>query len=212
MNRFFFQSLIIVLTFLAIFIWQKSILALYTVPLLGILTALYLIASFKRKGGANPGMKYRNQILTVFLLTTSSLLLIQATGGINSMLFFLLYFLSFYIGFTLIPETVFVFSIGIFLLFYPQASEGNTLFNLTKLFSFFLLCPLAYFFGKEIAVREKREQKIAELQQNTSEKAEKIIKDVEAVVKNEGKMLKEQDLEKLKDIVDQSRKLEEETK
>jgi hypothetical protein len=215
MHRFFIQSGILVLSFLSVFFWQKSDLAVYSVPLLGILTSLYLILNFKnryRSKNQNSAPTYTGQILTVFLLNTSTLLLIQATGGINSFLFFLLYFLCFYIAFTFIPETIILFSAAIFFFFLPEASIGNSFLNLTKLISFLLLCPLAYFFGKEILSREKKEQAIQELKLDTRQKAENIVKDVEEIVKNEGTRLKEEDVEKLKDIVDQSREIEKETK
>jgi hypothetical protein len=202
MNRFLPQSLIIAATFLLVFLWQESDFASYTVPLLGILTAVYLISTIKRKTS-----QYRNQILTVFLLTTSALLLIQTTGGFDSYLFFLLYFLCFYIGFTLIPETVFVFAIATAVFFFPSIGQEAFIY-VAKLASFLLIAPLAYFFGKTLVAREKELTETEALKEETQYISKSIIKDVSDIVKSEGKSLKNEDIERLKDIVDKSKELE----
>ncbi len=205
MQRLGFHSLVIVVSFLSVFLWQKSELAAYTIPTLGILTALYLVSTLRKRK-----VKYKNQVLTVFLLNTSALLLIQTTGGFGSMLFFLLYFLCFYIGFSLKPEAVFVFSLAVIAFFMPDIAKDQSLINITKLASFVLLCPLAYFFGKTVSVREKELKQTDSLKDDVQEAARNILRDVSEVVKSEGATLKDQDVEKLKDIVNQSRKLEKE--
>jgi len=199
------QSLILGISILSVFIWGKSELTVYTVPLLGICTSFYLVIAMKRKS-QNIG----NRLLTTFLLTTSSLLLIQATGGLHSILFFLIYFMAFYISFSLRSETVFLFTIAIFFFFLPDVMTGDILTNSTKIISFLLLSPLAYFFGKEVVLHEKEVAEIKELKTEAKETAERIIKDVSEVVKNEGKTLKEEDLARLHDIVEESRQLEKE--
>ena len=79
--------------------------------------------------------------------------------------------------------------------------QGETVANLTKLASLLLLCPLAYFFGKEVRAREHREKQ-------TKEAAQKIQADVAEVVKTDGDVLEDENVEKLADIVKQSRQLE----
>ena len=81
---------------------------------------------------------------------------------------------------------------------------------MAKIASFLLLSPLAYFFGKEIILREKELKEIATLKEDTQATVERIIKDVSDVVKNEGRILEEDDLAKLHDIVEESRHLEKE--
>src|SRR5438552_258160 len=133
MKKFLLQSGLILVSFLLVFLWQNSQLKSYSIPALGLLTAFYIFSLIKKrhsgtKSASNSGSPM--QVLTVFLLTTSSLLLIFTTGGINSLLFFLLYFLSFGMSFMLIPETVFIFNIAVFLLFLPDALHQDVLSNL----------------------------------------------------------------------------------
>lgn len=207
MKELITQSLVLIISILSVFMWQKSDLAVYTVPLLGICTTLYLVTTMRKKT-----QNTHTGLLTTFLLTTSSLLLIQATGGLHSLLFFLLYFMAFYISFSLRSETVFLFTVAIFFFFWPEVLKGDTLSNSTKIISFLLLSPLAYFFGKEIILHEKEVKEIKELKNEAKETAERIIKDVSEVVKNEGKALKEEDLARLHDIVEESRQLEKEAR
>lgn len=207
MKDFITQSLIITISFLSIFLWNRSELATYTVPLLGILTSFYLITTMRKKA-----VNKSNPLLIVFLLNTSSLLLIQATGGLNSLLFFLLYFLAFYISFMLKAELVFLFTGAVLFFFLPEAIRGDTLANTAKIASFLLLSPLAYFFGKEIVLRERELGEVKSLREDTILVSEKIIEDISDVVKNEGKSLKEEDVEKLREIVEESRILEKEAK
>lgn len=206
------QSSIIFLSFLSVFLWKESQLAVYTIPTLGILTSFYLILTMKkRRFNDKSEEKQKNRaMLVVFLLNTSSLLLIQATGGLHSILFFLLYFLSFYISFMLQSETVFLFTGAALFFFLPEAITGDILNNIAKIISFLLLSPLSYFFGKEIILREKELKEITFLKEDAQERAERIIKDVSDLVKNEGKVLKEDDLAKLHDIVEESRQLQKE--
>jgi hypothetical protein len=196
MKQFFSEALIFILLIAAVFLWQKSTLSAYTVPLLGLLTFIYLVSTFKRSK--------QIKALPVFLLTVSSLLLILSTGGIYSALFFLLYFLSFTIAFVLQPQTVFTFNLILFLFFLPESLQGDSLINLTKISSLLLLSPLAYFFGKEIQSREKKEKQVKET-------VKRIQSDIAEVVKTDGANLKEQEVKELADAISQTRELEKET-
>jgi hypothetical protein len=203
------QSVVIAISFLSVFLWKESELALYTVPALGILTSFYLIATM-RPHSAKATRNQSSSLIIVFLLNTSSLLLIQATGGLHSLLFFLLYFLAFYISFMLQAETVFLFTGAVLFFFLPEIVTGDTLTNVAKIASFLLLSPLAYFFGKEIVLHERQLKETKILREDAQTTAERIIKDVSDVVKNEGATLKEEDLAKLHEIVEESRQLEKE--
>ena len=202
------QSVVIAISFLSVYLWKESELALYTVPALGILTSLYLIATMRPHSAKSARNKHANSLVIVFLLNTSSLLLIQATGGLQSPLFFLLYFLAFYISFMLHAETVFLFTGAVLFYFLPETATGDSLSNVAKIASFLLLSPLAYFFGKEIVLHERQLSETKELKEDAQATAERIIKDVSDVVTNEGTTLKEEDLAKLHDIVEESRQLE----
>lgn len=193
MKRLFTEAIVLTLIITAAFIWQKSSLATYTISLLGFLTLLYLIATFTKKIHYKP--------FPILLLVMSSLLLILSTGGFHSPLFFLIYFLSFTIAFILHPPIVFIFNIVLFLFFLPESLSGDMFANITKLLSLFLLSPIAFFFGREIRLREKRAKK-------TKEITEKIKSDVSEIIKAEGTTMQESEVQKMADIVKQTKELE----
>lgn len=196
MKRFLSEAIVLILIITATFLWQKSSLSSYTISLLGFLTVSYILTTFSKKITYKP--------FPIMILIISSILLILSTGGFHSPLFFLIYFLSFTIAFVLLPETVFVFNTILFLFFLPESIQGDTLANLTKLLSLFLLCPIAYFFGKEIRQREKRTKR-------TKEVAEKIKEDVYDVIKAEGTTMQDSEVQKLADIMRQTKDLEKDT-
>jgi hypothetical protein len=198
MKRFFVHSLLLVTSFVFVMLWSASLLNQYTPPLLGILTSIYLFSNLKNREkriGLSPGGN--KAIVGILSLTICVLLLIRTTGGFDSLLYFLLYFLSFSIGFLLVPETVFVFAILIVIFFIPEILQHTTLANTTKITSFLLLCPLAYFFSKAVRSSENKEQSVT-----------KIIEDVADIIQSEGTILKDQDIDKLQDIVKQTREIE----
>src|SRR4029079_3571396 len=96
------------------------------------------------------------------------------TGGLNSNLYFLLYFLLFGIVFLFEPINVFILLIGVLVVFAPSLSEGDFLSNIIKLGSLVLLAPICYFFGREFKKREALERKI-------EDKTGQILEDAQAL-------------------------------
>lgn len=209
MSQFIFQTIVILGSFILVFLWTKSAYTTYTPLLLGSLTLIYLISSAIHHKQTSPLLTKSLKPLTIFLLTTLVVLIINFTHGINSDFFFLFYFLSFAISYLFRSETVFVLCFAILLFFFPNSEADQTITNFIKLASLFLLSPIAYFFGKEIELREQREQ-LQVTDANAVEKAtDTIMHDVAEVVKNEGETLKEVDISALKDIVTQSKRVRE---
>lgn len=209
--RLLIQAFVLILSFVIVFVWENSPLSDYTVQTLGFLVFLYLIISARKKGqgfltmgGGGPW--------GIFILNTIILLLIFATGGISSSLFFLLYFLGFGIAFVFEPPAVFVFIVGAVLVFLPDALKGDTFGNFIKIGSLLLISPLAYFFGREYRKSDKEESDIEALEERTREAADTISEDVEEVVKNEKQNLKQKDMEKLNEILEETEDLREESK
>lgn len=196
MNQPIAQAMLLMLLIGATFLWQKSPLSEFTIPLLGLLTFIYVLTSFTKKVTTKP--------LPIILLIISTILLLLSTGGIHSVLFFLLYFLSFALAFSFPPITVFAFNVAVVLCFLPEAVTGDVLINSIQLASLLLLSPLAYFFGKEIQNREQHALR-------AEETIKKIQDDISDVVKTEGQNLKDEDVDKLADAVKQTRTLEKET-
>ena len=176
------QSLMLLGSFLAVFLWQASPLADLTVPALGFLIFIYLILS-KGKQFTPSSQSTESDVrkplakedLNIFILNTIILLLIFTTGGLHSPLYFLLYFISFGIAFVLLPETVFAFIVGSVLLFLPDALVGEVAQNLLQVGSLALLSPLAYFFGREYRTRQALQERNKELAQKITEQAGDVL-------------------------------------
>jgi hypothetical protein len=143
----------------------------------------------------------------IFFLNTVILLLIFSTGGIDSVLFFLLYFLGFGIAFVFEPAVTFVFVLGVILVFVPDAIKGDLLVNSLKLGSLLLISPLAFFFGLQYRQSDKQDEKVEALEERTKEAADTISEDIEEVVKDEKDSLKSEDMEKLNEILEETEDL-----
>jgi len=135
----------------------------------------------------------------MFILNTIILLFVFSTGGLSSGFFFLLYFVVFALVFVFEPYTIIAFTIGIVLIFIPEAIKGDVVGNFIRLGSIILISPLAFFFGREYKKSGEREDAI-----------ESIEKDVKEVIKKEKVNLSKEDLEKLSDVVEETEKLREE--
>lgn len=209
--KLIFQSLVIVASFAVIFIWQNTPLANYTVAILGLLVTLYLIVS-GRKGGRGFLSMGGEGPWGIFILNTLILLLIFSTDSINSSLFFLLYFLGFGIAFVFEPPVTFVFILGTVLIFIPDALKGDSMDNFLKLGSLLLISPLAFFFGKEYRRVDMQQESIESLKERTKDSADTISEDVEAVINNEKENLKQKDMEKLNQVLEETEDLRQEAK
>lgn len=116
----------------------KSFFTDVIIPLAGILTILYAVLLYRKK----------NKLFNISILISLILTLVVSTGDISSPLFFLLYFLGIGISLAFDPRVVFVYTIGLIFLFFPLAFETDPVKNLFVLFSFIMLSPLAYLFGR----------------------------------------------------------------
>ncbi|MCL5970366.1 MAG: hypothetical protein M1450_02620 [Patescibacteria group bacterium] len=209
--KLFVQSILLIASFVLVFVWQKSFLADYTIPLIGFFIFLYIIV-FGRKKMSKNGFNFQGGSLSIFLLNTVILLFIFSTGGISSSLFFLLYFLSFGIAFVFEPLTIFIFVLGTFAVFLPEAVKNDVFGNFLRIGSLVLLSPLAYFFAREFKEREKDDDKTQKLKERTKDAANTISEDVGEVLKSNEKNLKEKDVEKLNEILEETEDLRLESK
>lgn len=209
--KFFLHSLTLILSFGLIFAWEQSPFTDYTVQVLAVMVVLYVGVQFLRRK-KNPEKAYGGGVPDVFALNTAIFLLIYATGQMSSWFFFLLYFLGFGITFIFEPATVFVFALGTIAIFIPEViKNGGSLGTYIQLGSFILISPLPYFFGREYRDREEQESEIENLEERSQEAGTTIAKDVEEVLENEKKNLKEEDVEKLNEILEETEDLRSET-
>lgn len=201
------HSLVLLLSFGLIYVCEQSALNIYIVQLLALMVAIYLIISFVRHK-RNPGNAFNGGIPDIFLLNTAIFLLIYTTGQMTSWFFFLLYFLGFGITFIFEPATVFIFALGTIGIFIPEIlKNGGSFGTYIQLGSFILLSPLPYFFGKEYKDREIQDEQISQLEERTQEAANTISQDVEGILQNEKKNLKQEDVEKLNEILGETEDL-----
>ena len=209
--KLLWQSVTLILSFSIVFIWQNSPLKDFTVQMLGLLIALYLIIAAKGRGKAfltlGGGGYYG-----IFILNTLIFLLIFATGGLNSNLFFVLYFLAFGIAFIFDPLTVLVFIAGTFLVFFPELWDMELSQSLLKLGSLALISPLAYFFGREYKARDIASEKVNALKERTKEAADNISEDIDEVLGDEKANLRQKDVEKLNEVLEETEDLREESR
>ena len=205
------QVAVLALSFVLVFLWRNLDLTAYIVPVVGILVAAYLILSFRKRGKGFLTMGGEGP-WGIFILSTLIFLLIFSTGSFNSLLFFLLYFLMFGIAFVFEPILTFVFVLGAIIIFLPDALRANLLSSGLKLGSLLLLSPLAYFFGTEYRKTDQQQGEIEALEERTEEAADTIAEDIEEVVKDEKANLKNQDLDKLNEILEETEDLREESK
>jgi len=209
MKKIVIQSIVLLLSFAIVFIWQISPLSAYTVHAIGIIIFLYLAFSFRKRNFSL--LANKQWLVTIAVLNSVILLLILSTGNFTSPLFFLLYFLCFGIAVVFEPVSVFIYMIGTFLFFFQQAMLGDTVGNFVKLGTLLLISPIAYYFGKGFREQDNENQKIAELQHTAQSATETIGKNVEELLKKEKKM-KDEDVEKLNTILEETEAIKEKIK
>jgi len=202
---------LLVVSFLTVFIWEQTSLADFTVQALAILILIYILTSFIRRK-RNPHAEEFSSSSDIYILNTAVLLIISITGNLYSPLFFLLYFLGFGITFIFEPASVFVFALGCIAVFLPEALKNGSIESFLRLGSILLISPLAYFFGREYQDRDKEEKTIEEMAERSKDAADTISRDVEKVLKEEKKVLKNRDVEKLNEILEETETLREEAK
>jgi hypothetical protein len=161
------QSITIIAAIASVILITSTPLDDYMTPILGFLIAISVIwivikqrsVSKKNKQGQNQEV-FTGSPIEVYTVTVALLLAIFLTGGLQSNLFFLLYFLLFGIVFLFEPAIVFVLLIGLVGVFFSSLFEGDMLSNLIKVGSLAFLSPISFFFGREFARREALEADI----------------------------------------------------
>jgi len=203
--RVLLQSLLLLFSFVLVFIWQQTPLSSYTLPIIGFLVVVFIVSSFATsKGGKQISL---GGPLGMFILNTVILLFVFSTGGLSSGFFFLLYFVVFALVFVFEPHTIIAFTIGIVLVFIPDAIKGDVVGNFIRLGSIILISPLAFFFGREY---KKSGEDVEEIKEKTEATAEKIESEVEDVLEEEKPKLKKKDVKKLEEVIEETEKLREE--
>ena len=200
--KFYQHSLLLLASFVVVFIWQNSQLAQYSIPFIGFLVFMFLLISIRNKQNLNLGGPVNFFILNIVLL-----LFIFSTGGLNSNLFFLLYFLLFAAAFIMDPKSVFIFPLSIIVIFWTQIFQNDVGANVIKMASLSILSPLAYFFGVQFRKNDKQEDEILKTKERAAGSADEISSDVKEVIESGKEKLNPKQISKLKDVLEESEDL-----
>lgn len=159
--RLLSQSTTILLAMILVILIVYTPLANYMAPMLGFVIVVSMIFIILKKRARRDQELFAGSNKEVFTVTVTLMLAIFLTGGLQSNLFFLVYFLLFGIVFIYEPETVFVLLAGIGAVFLQPLLEGGELVgNLIKLGSLAFLSPISYFFGKEFKRKGRLERQV----------------------------------------------------
>lgn len=194
------QSTTILSSTLLVLVIVSTQLVAYMVPILGFLIVISVIFIIIRQRTKKGEELFIGSNKEVFVITATLLLAVFLTGGLNSNLFFLLYFLLFGIVFLFEPPTVFVLLLGLVVVFFPSLNEGDLVTNIIKLGSLAFLSPISYFFGREFQKRETLEKEVEDM-------TGQIIEDTQTLKQH---TKNPEAIDELEDIEEQARKLQEE--
>ena len=135
-----FLGLSLVLVSVVIFFWTQSPLGEYNFQLTAFLAILLLVNKkiTNNSFAANP--------INLIIFSAITLLLVSETGGLESPIFFIIYFLLF--GTALLSQTPIVLTLTflIMIFFSPSLVSTNAAIQLSSLL---LITPLAIFFGRQ---------------------------------------------------------------
>lgn len=136
----------------------------------------------------------------IFFISTITLIMIEVTGGADSQLYFLNYFLLFGLPLISSPVTSLIFAGSMIIFYVPDLMRDLNTSVVLKIGSILLLLPLSYFVSNELMKRQRENENIKERAAEIEQAAEDLEAD-------------EEDLEardKLDKIIDSAQKLEEE--
>lgn len=202
------QTSALLFSFGFVYFWQTTFLGEYTIPTIGLLILLFFILTLK-KGLNIEAMLASESVWGIVVLNAIILILVFSTGIMQSPLFFLLYFLTFGIAFVFDPMTVFVFLVGLVLLFLPETLSGDVSGNMLRIGSLVLISPLAFLFGRTIKDQDTQDQHIEMIQERAQDAADIIAENVDDLLKEEKGP---EEVAKLNEILEETELLREESK
>lgn len=192
---FFTHSLFLALAVGLTYLWVKNpVLSFYSLQLTAALILVYFFNFFLWRGKQK--INRQTLVFDTLIFTAVILLLVETTGGLQSPLFFLLYFLLFATSLLLTPELAFVLILVLFLFYFDQIWQNPTL-NFLKFGSLALISPLSYILGRQylrLAQEEKRveilEAEIKTLENDIQNWTRGEVKEnLEAIAQNVGTLL-----------------------
>lgn len=139
------EIICLVSTVAFVYFWSNNpVLAVYNLQLTALLVVTYFVLRFFFN--RNKDKTYQNLLLDTLVLSAILLLVINFTGGLNSPLFFIVYFYLFAFALLFEPQVTFVLTLTLAFFFLKELNSVNTIL---QLLSILLFSPLAIFFGKQ---------------------------------------------------------------
>lgn len=203
MNNKYIESIAIVAGVFLVFLVQMTILSTYSSYLLAVLIIFFAIFITMKKRSKSASQLFTGSPLELFGIVSIITFIISLTNGLNSPLFFFLYFLIFLLAFMAESITIWIFLAAIILFFLPQASQSFIMDTAIKLGSLVLISPIAYFVAKEFERRQK-------LTEEVEAASEEIIQEAEAL-KDSGTPKSAEEEEAIDDIIEEASALKENT-
>jgi len=167
--------------------------------ILAVLIVMAIIyTSIQRKRNVTYNALFSSGMGEIFFISTITLLMIEITGGIDSPIYFLNYFLLFGLPLISSPVLSLIFTASIILFYFPDLIRNFNTDILLRIGSILLLLPLSYFLSNEL-MKKQRENKMLK------EKAETIEKAAEELEVDEDDI---DAREKLDDIIESAQDIE----
>lgn len=166
-----FHALILFIATITTFFWvTHETLSLYSLQLSAILLLTILFTHRILK-------PVSFKLVESTISTIAVLLLVYATGGISSPLFFLNYFLLFELSLLLEPLIPLVLSLALGGYYLSISGDGTTLFNLLELLAFPVMTPLAMYFGSLYKKGQYQKEEIKHLHNKIENLEEELMEE-----------------------------------
>jgi len=190
----------VALSFLFVGLVKSSPLESQISFILAVLIVMAIIyTTIQRRKNRSYNMLFSGKAGEIFFISTIVLLMIEITGGIDSPIYFLNYFLLFGLPLISTPITALIFTGSIILFYVPDLIRSFNTDILLRIGSILLLLPLSYFLSNELMKRQREniilKQKAKEIEEN-AQALESDEDDIDA-------------REKLDDIIESAEDLEE---
>ena len=156
------HSIVLVVTIVAGFLVSKSFLANYDLQFVAVLFIVYFL-SRKLLIPKVPQSKLLESIIFTLIIVST----VVTTGGVDSPLFFLVYFLLFSLSLLLEPIISITSTIALIVCFLFTLPENQSLKTLLPIFSLAFLTPFALILGQEYAVAQKLKTENIRKEQDT---------------------------------------------
>lgn len=159
-RKVIYHNLILLFVIGFAYLWSFGALNSYTLQFISLLTLLYIGFQIVSKKVAVLS-KYKVET-DITLLTFIIFLIIFYTGGLDSQLFFLLYFLLF--GISMLFEPITALTLAFIASLFFVVSVESLWSSIFQIGSLFLITPLAIFFGTQYVELLKSNKKIVVLE------------------------------------------------